>query len=248
MHAIVLAAGFGRRLRPYTEEKPKALLEIGGKPVIDYLIELLVECPDIGTIHIRTNALYYPLFKEWLRSCYHMGRVELSSNGLKRPEERLGAVRELEDVFARNRFNGCTLVAAADNIFDFPIAPFLDFCSNREGDAVVVIKCRDKKALRAGGVVVVTSDDRIIDFEEKPKICKSSLLAIPLYRLSEETAPFLKKYLVEKNDPDSLGSFFAWSYRRRPLFAFRTDGGRYHLTDAASYRRIRSAFAKRPRA
>ncbi|RKZ06159.1 hypothetical protein DRQ05_05225, partial [bacterium] len=41
MKAIVLAAGFGERLRPLTEKTPKSLLEVGGKPVIDHLLDFL---------------------------------------------------------------------------------------------------------------------------------------------------------------------------------------------------------------
>ena len=41
MKAIILAAGMGTRLRPYTLEKPKCLVEINGKSLLDYQIEIL---------------------------------------------------------------------------------------------------------------------------------------------------------------------------------------------------------------
>jgi hypothetical protein len=70
------------------------------------------------------------------------------------------------------------------------------------------------------------------------------MLALPFYRISAESIPFLRKYLADGNDRDCIGSFFEWSYRRRPLFAYRTDGKRYHLVDESSYRRICSVFEK----
>ncbi|MCK4235617.1 MAG: NTP transferase domain-containing protein, partial [Candidatus Krumholzibacteria bacterium] len=237
MQAVVLAAGFGERLRPLTEKVPKALLEVGGRPVIDYLLDFLSASPVIEMIHIRTNALYYPVFKDWLRGCDYMGRVELSSNAASTPKEKLGAVGDIEDICSRKLLREDIVVAAGDNIFNFPVAPFIDFCSGKQGDVVAAMESRGKKALKAGGVVVLTSDDRVIDFEERPKKPKSRILALPLYRLSAESIPFLNKYLIEGNDPDRIGAFFAWSYRRRPLFAFKADGSRYHLTDAASYRK-----------
>lgn len=244
MEAVVLAAGFGERLLPITENRPKALLDIGGKPVIDHLMDFLCRSEEITSVHIRTNARYYPGFREWLKGCDYMGRVELSSNGVSSIENRRGAVADLESVCSKKQFKGDILVVASDNLFDFRIDPFLEFCSSRDGDVVAVMENGTRKTLKEGGVVAVTAEDRIIDFAEKPSDPKSHLYTLPLYRLSTETIPFLTKYIVDGNDPDCIGCFFEWSYRRRPLFAYKTDGERYHLTNEDSYRKIVSAFAK----
>lgn len=42
MQSVVLAAGKGTRLRPLTEDKPKALVEVGGKPLIEYVFDNLI--------------------------------------------------------------------------------------------------------------------------------------------------------------------------------------------------------------
>ncbi|MEM0279542.1 nucleotidyltransferase family protein, partial [Metallosphaera sp.] len=38
MKAIILAGGYGKRLRPFTDEKPKPLLDIGGRPILEWQI------------------------------------------------------------------------------------------------------------------------------------------------------------------------------------------------------------------
>jgi glucose-1-phosphate thymidylyltransferase len=43
MQAVVLAAGEGTRLRPLTEEKPKALVEVAGQPILTHCLDQLVE-------------------------------------------------------------------------------------------------------------------------------------------------------------------------------------------------------------
>lgn len=52
---MILAAGFGKRMRPLSLEKPKPLLEVGGKPMIDYALEKLV---DAGITRVVINAHY----------------------------------------------------------------------------------------------------------------------------------------------------------------------------------------------
>jgi choline kinase len=43
-HAIILAAGQGRRLLPYTHDRPKCLLDIGGKTILEHQVETLRSC------------------------------------------------------------------------------------------------------------------------------------------------------------------------------------------------------------
>ena len=56
--AIILAAGFGKRLLPLTKERPKPLLEIGGKKLIEYSIDLLREN---NITEIIINSHYLPV-------------------------------------------------------------------------------------------------------------------------------------------------------------------------------------------
>ena len=241
MQAVILAAGFGKRMGRLTEN-PKALLEIGGRCVLDRLLSFIGETPGLERVNIRTNSLYYPLFKEWLKNSEFTGLVELCSNGARSEKERFGAIGDLEDVCAKKGITGDLLVAAADSIFDFSILPFLEFAASKDGDIVAVTETGDRKALKAGGVVTVTNGSRVIEFEEKPPKPATRLLALPLYRVSRQTIPHLARYLTDGNDRDNLGSFFSWSYRRRPLYAFPVEGERHHITDLASYRKIASLF------
>lgn len=54
-HAFILAAGEGRRLRPYTDHCPKPMVKLGGKPIIDYTIDKLVAA---GVKTITVNLHY----------------------------------------------------------------------------------------------------------------------------------------------------------------------------------------------
>ena len=56
MKAMILAAGFGKRLGELTKRKPKPLLEVKGKPLIDHHIEKLISA-GFRTIAINTHYL-----------------------------------------------------------------------------------------------------------------------------------------------------------------------------------------------
>ncbi len=77
MKAMVLAAGVGSRLRPLTDEKPKALVEVGGKPMLEIVIRRLMAA---GVDEIVVNVFHFPdLIAAFLKGRKNFGiRIELS--------------------------------------------------------------------------------------------------------------------------------------------------------------------------
>ena len=65
MNALILAAGYATRLYPLTLNKAKPLLKVGGKPIIEWLADHLMEVPDLGTIFIVTNDKFAKDFQAW---------------------------------------------------------------------------------------------------------------------------------------------------------------------------------------
>src|SRR5439155_2032671 len=62
--AVILAAGYATRLYPLTLDRPKHLLEIGGKPMLDHLRGRL-PLAELEAIYVVTNAKFAPSFREW---------------------------------------------------------------------------------------------------------------------------------------------------------------------------------------
>ncbi len=54
--AFVLAAGLGTRMRPLTDDRPKALIEVGGRTLIDHMLDRLVEA---GVERCVVNVHYF---------------------------------------------------------------------------------------------------------------------------------------------------------------------------------------------
>src|SRR2546429_6156398 len=65
MNVLILAAGYATRLYPLTLNKAKPLLTVGGKPIIEWLVDNLVGSPDLETIYVVANDKFAADFQAW---------------------------------------------------------------------------------------------------------------------------------------------------------------------------------------
>ena len=88
MKAIILAAGYATRLRPLTDNFPKPLLPVGGRPMLDWIVDRVEEVEDVDGIHVVTNARFADDFRSWAD-----GRaIDVHDDGTTSNEDRLGAI------------------------------------------------------------------------------------------------------------------------------------------------------------
>ncbi|MBI4351935.1 MAG: nucleotidyltransferase family protein [Elusimicrobia bacterium] len=76
MKAMIFAAGLGRRLRPLTEELPKALIEVGGRPMLELVIRRLAAAGATGFL-VNTHA-FHEKIEAFLRRANFGYRISLS--------------------------------------------------------------------------------------------------------------------------------------------------------------------------
>ena len=65
MNVLILAAGYATRLYPLTLSKAKPLLEVAGKPMIEWVLDNLASVSDLETIYIVTNNKFAKNFQTW---------------------------------------------------------------------------------------------------------------------------------------------------------------------------------------
>jgi len=65
MNVLILAAGYATRLYPLTLNKAKPLLPVGGKPIIEWVVENLTDVPDLEKVYIVTNDKFAHDFQAW---------------------------------------------------------------------------------------------------------------------------------------------------------------------------------------
>ena len=65
MNVLILAAGYATRLYPLTLHKAKPLLVVGGKPIIEWVVDNLAGIPDLETIYVVANNKFAGDFQAW---------------------------------------------------------------------------------------------------------------------------------------------------------------------------------------
>jgi glucose-1-phosphate thymidylyltransferase len=217
MRALILAAGYATRLYPLTRERPKPLLEVGGRPLVDWILERIAEVSEIEEVHLVTNAKFAPAFRAWAPP-----HVVVHDDGTLDDEDRLGAIGDLAFV---GLDGDDLLVVAGDNLFDFSLRAFVAFWRGKgRASAVALYDVGDVELARKYGIVELDADDRVTGFLEKPDEPPSTLAATATYLFHREHLGLAQRYLEEGNSPDQPGRFVAWLQAREPVYGYRFEG------------------------
>jgi glucose-1-phosphate thymidylyltransferase len=232
--AILLAAGYATRLYPLTENRPKVLLPIAGRPMLDWIADRVDAVAAVDALHVVTNARFADQLAGWAAA--RSARLEpvVHDDGTDSNETRLGALGDTALVIERAGLDGeHLLVVAGDNLFEFDLGDFVRFWEPKGvASAVTLYDCGDLGLARQYGVVSVEDDDRIVDFVEKPPVAPTTLVATASYLYHREHVPLLRRYLAEGNTPDAPGSFIAWLHSRAPVYGWRFPGGWFDIGDS----------------
>jgi len=228
MKALILAAGYATRLRPLTDSVPKQLLPVGGRPMVDWILDKISEA-GIADVHLVTNARFAGDFARWGEAA----GVRVHDDGTTTNETRLGAIADIRFVQEHADFDDDLLVIAGDNLFDYSLTDYIRFWSEKSGaSALAVHDVGDRELAKQYGIVDVDADDRIVGFVEKPADPPSTLSATATYLYTRSHAALVGSYLDEGNPSDQPGHFVGWLYQREPVYAYRIAGAWYDIGDA----------------
>ena len=117
MQAIILAGGYGTRLYPLTINAPKPMISVGGRPMIEYLIEKLRNISEIGDIFVVSNDKFAHVFDEWLaKSTYK--NIHIINDGTASNTDRLGSVGDIQYVLDHAQITEDLMIIGGDNFVE----------------------------------------------------------------------------------------------------------------------------------
>ena len=236
MDAIILAAGYATRLYPLTENTPKPLLNIAGKPIIEHIIRKLEEISLINKIYVVTNDKFEQHFKYWLRNFNAEKPIEIINDGTKNNEERLGALGDIHHVISVKNLNNNLIVVAGDNLFELSLNDVSNFFKKINSNVIVLHDVKDIELAKQYGIVEINKNNIINNFEEKPISPRSTLASTGIYLFPRKTIELIKKYVAQGNNPDKTGTFVEWLHKRDQVHSFVTNKKWYDIGTIEQYK------------
>jgi mannose-1-phosphate guanylyltransferase len=205
--ALLLAAGFGTRLKPYTDHLPKCLMPIKGIPLLEIWLDQLLR---IGIDRILVNTHYKsedvieflnrPKYKNKITSTYE--------------KELLGTAGTLRENYSFFK-DTTTLLIHADNLC---ICDFDDFIhyhdQSRPSDTLITMMSFQTNIPESCGILELDKNGVVVKFHEKVKNPPGNLANAAIYLLEPEVIEWISIY--KKNDfsneviPHYLGKISSW--------------------------------------
>lgn len=239
---VLLAGGYGTRLYPLTEDRPKALLALGQGVILDRLLDAVKPVPGVSTIVLVSNHRFADRFRAWQREGRHP--VEILDDGTSTPETRLGAIRDLHLALERLPSTDDALVLGTDNLFTWSLADFVKFGKMKAPACSIAI--REAPSVPDASrclVVEVGEGDRLFRCVEKPAQPASRMVGLCLYYVPPPCRRRIEEFIRSGGNVDAPGFFIEWLAGQEPVYGFRTGGDWFDVGSPESYQQAIERWA-----
>ncbi len=240
MKALILAAGYATRLYPLTKDRPKALLPIADRPIIDYICEEICTIPEVNEIIVVSNHRFVANFLAWQEENQAKYSIPLTiiDDFTTSDEDKLGAVGDIQYVIDRLGIKESLLIIAGDNLFTYHLIDAWRVFREFGQDMILAATIDKVQDLRRFAVAEIDENSMVVSLEEKPQEPKSNLAVYATYFYLADTIPLIKTYLDQGNNPDAPGNFPAWLYQRKPLRLYEFDGECFDIGTHEAYKEV----------
>lgn len=240
MKCLILAAGYATRLYPLTENFPKPLLDVGGKTILDWLVDDIDTLGAVDEYVVISNHKFAHHFDDW--AAKKPQKITVVDDGTMSNETRLGAVKDIQFAIDQLKLDDEMLVIAGDNVLDFSLTTFVRYAMEKKTSCIMRYFEPSEQKLHKCGVVEIDGNDRILSMEEKPAAPKSNWCCPPFYFYTKEDARLVEQGIASGCGTDAPGSYIAWLSSVTPVHAMEMPGSRYDVGNLESYNKIRGEY------
>lgn len=227
MKAVIMAGGFGTRLRPLTCNIPKPLVPVACLPVMEHNLQLLKK---YGITECIVLLYHQP---ELIRNYFgDGGRLGLKLHYTQTAED-IGTAGSVKN--AQKYLDNTFIIISADLLTDFDLGIALDFHKNNQSEATLILTRVDIPL--SFGVVITSVDGRIQRFLEKPTWGEvfSDLINTGIYILEPEVLDYIPQ---GENFDFSKNLFPGMMAAQKPLFGCEVNGYWRDIGNLKEYRLV----------
>lgn len=206
MKNIVIAAGYATRLGELTKNFPKPLLQIGDSTILGRMLDDIDTIPEIDEHIIITNHKFAHIFEERAKGLNYQKKVTIVDDGTETNDTRLGVVCDPLYSIDKLNIDDDMLVVAADNILFFSFQEFLDFAKAKQTSCIMCHEQPSIEKLQRIGVVVLDSENKVLNMVEKPQEPKSTWAVPPFYIYLKKDMQLVKESVANGCGKDAPGN------------------------------------------
>ncbi len=219
MKAIITCAGYASRLWPLTKETPKPLLHVKDRAIVHHIIDKLTEIEAVDGIYIVVNEKFAQHFEDWLAENSFSVPVKVINDGTTSNDNRLGQVGDIKFVLDKEKIDDDIIIVAGDNLFNFSLLPIYDLFKKNSSVVNGIWESNDIKAAQESGTVVLDKEtSAFVEFMEKAKNPKTTLLSLGIYLFPRSKLSHISTFVDEGNNADKMGYFITWLMQHETVY------------------------------
>ncbi len=231
MRTIILAGGYATRLFPLTIDRPKPLLPVDGRPIVEHILSS-GHLPD--TPILSTNRRFASHFEGW--KARTGANVDILIEDSSSEQEKLGTIGALAYAVQERNIRDDLLVIAGDNIFGFALDKFL---AAYDGSVLIALHdIADPERVRNRYGVAIVQGDSVVGFQEKPDHPRSSLVSTACYVYPQGCLWAFEEFArISEEGRDAPGYLNEWLLNEQgmKIKPFVFDAPWFDIGDRASY-------------
>jgi len=243
MKAIILAGGYGMRLKPLTDNIAKPLIHVGGRRIVDHIIDKVLLLPEVDEILVVCNERFRADFEAWSSTKNCPAALRILSDGTTSNEDRLGAIGDALFAIDSMANPDDVLIIGGDNFFTFDLRELFAVFAEK-GNAIALYDVGTKELAKLYAIVDMEPDGRIRAMVEKPEDPQSSVVSVCIYMYTSTVGSRLEGYKAAGNNMDNTGDFAAWLCTVEPVYGCPLAGHWFDIGEFESLSRAQALVSK----